>query len=82
VKVDAPAMGIGSRLRIYRAGTQELIGCQDLAAGYGYASSQTAIAHFGLGREESCDLEVTLPHGKGKTLRKGVKADQRVTLKP
>ncbi len=82
VKVDAPAMGIGSRIKVYRAGTTELLGCQDLSAGYGYASSQAPIAHFGLGPEDSCDVEVTLPHGKGKTVQKGVKANQRLVLKP
>jgi hypothetical protein len=75
-------MGIGSRIRLFRPGTRELLGGQDLAAGYGYTSSQAPIAHFGLGREESVDVEVVLPHGKGTTLQKAVKADQRVTVKP
>jgi hypothetical protein len=82
VRVDAPAMGIGARVRVFRAGTAELLGGQEIAAGYGYASSQTAIAHFGLGREESCDVEVVLPHGKGKLVRQGVKAGQRITIRP
>ena len=82
VKIDAPAMGIGTRIKVFKAGTTELLCRQDLSAGYGYASSQTAAAHFGLGREETCDLEATLPHGKGKIVKKGVKADQRLTLKP
>ena len=79
-------MGIGSRIKSYSAGklgdASALLGCQDLAVGFGYASGQAAIAHFGLGKEESVDLEVTLPHGKGKITQKGVKADQRITLKP
>jgi hypothetical protein len=75
-------MGIGARVRVFRAGTAELLGGQEIAAGYGYASSQTAIAHFGLGREESCDVEVVLPHGKGKLVRQGVKAGQRITIRP
>jgi enediyne biosynthesis protein E4 len=75
-------MGIGSRVNVYRAGTSDLLGCQDISAGYGYTSGQQAIAHFGLGREESCDVEVTLPHGKGKIAQKGLKANARVTMKP
>src|SRR5688500_15574034 len=77
------SMGIGSRIKIYRAGelgdAKALLGCQDMSAGYGYASGQPAIAHFGLGKEALVDMEITLPHGKGKLYRKNVKANQRIT---
>jgi len=79
-------MGIGARVQIYRAGQlgdpKALLGCQDISAGYGYASGQAAIAHFGLGKEERVDVVVLLPHGKGKIERKDVQADQRLTVKP
>jgi hypothetical protein len=79
-------MGVGARVRVYPAGklgeAAALLGCQDVSAGYGYSSGQQALAHFGLGKEESADVEVVLPHGKGTVVRKGVKANQRVTLKP
>jgi len=52
----------------------------EIAVGYGYASGQEALAHFGLGTLEKCDLEVILPHGKGRLTRKGVKANQLLTL--
>jgi enediyne biosynthesis protein E4 len=73
-------MGIGSRVRVYAEG--QLIGCQDIATGFGYASAHAAVAHFGLGKAESVDVEVTLPHGKGKVVQKGVKADQKLTVRP
>jgi hypothetical protein len=76
--------GIGSAIRIYRAGMlgdpAGLIGMKEIAVGYGYASGQEAIAHFGLGELESCDVEVILPHGKGKVEQKDVKANQRITI--
>src|SRR5262245_48784485 len=79
-------MGIGSRVNIYEAGKlgepSALIGCREIATGYGYASAQPAVAHFGLGNAETVDVEAVLPHGKGKIVEKGVKADQRFTLKP
>ena len=28
------------------------------------------------------DLEILLPHGKGKVVRRGLKVDQRLTVKP
>jgi hypothetical protein len=37
-------------------------------------------AHFGLGKLDACDIEVILPHGKGKLESKGVKANQRSTM--
>jgi hypothetical protein len=79
-------MGIGSRVKVYAAGKvgepSALLGCRDIATGYGYASAQPAIAHFGLGKIETVDVEVALPHGKGQIVEKGVKADRRITVKP
>ncbi len=78
-------MGIGAKLKIYPAGklgdAAQLLGCRDMAAGYGYASAQPAIAHFGLGELTSVDLEIILPHGKGTVSQKGIKANQKLTLK-
>ena len=89
IKLEAPSgvnrQGIGSRVSIYQAGragdAAALLGVQEIAAGYGYASSQVPQAHFGLGAVTECDIVVTLPHGKGQIVRKNVKADQVVTIK-
>ncbi len=79
-------MGIGSKVKIYEAGRLgepgALLGCQEIATGYGYSSSQEAVAHFGLGALGECDVEVILPHGKGRIERLRVKANQRITLSP
>src|SRR5262249_54569099 len=78
-------MGIGAKVKVYPAGKlgegSELLGCREIATGYGYASGQPAVAHFGLGKAESVDVEVILPHGKETLTRKGVKVNQRVTVK-
>lgn len=77
-------MGVGSVVRIYPAGklgdAAALIGCREIAVGYGYTSGQEAVAHFGLGDAGECDVEVVLPHGKGTIQRKGVKASQTLTV--
>lgn len=90
VQVRGPAgvnrMGIGARVNVYRGGklgdATALLGCREIATGYGYASGQPASAHFGLGKAESVDVEVRLPHGKGTLTHKGVKANQRLTVGP
>ena len=78
------SMGVGSRIKIYQAGkpgeASALLGCQDISVGFGYASGQAAIVHFGLGKETVVDVEVILPHGKGKLLQKNVKANQRIII--
>jgi enediyne biosynthesis protein E4 len=78
-------MGIGAKVKIYTAGKlgdpAALIGCRDIAVGYGYASGQPAYAHFGLGKDDKADVEIILPHGKGKIERKGVKANEVLTVK-
>ena len=79
-------MGIGSKVKVYAAGklgeASALLGCREIAAGYGYCSGQEAAAHFGLGKEETVDVEVILPHGKGASSHKSVKANQRLVVKP
>jgi hypothetical protein len=79
-------MGIGAMVRVFEAGklgdSAALLGAREICIGYGWCSGQEAAVHFGLGKAEAVDIEVTLPHGKGKITRKDVKANQRLTVKP
>ncbi len=81
----ANSMGIGARIDIYEAGKayqhEFLIGSRELAVGFGYASGQEAVAHFGLGSRDQCDLMITLPHRKGVARMAGVKSNQRIVEK-
>lgn len=76
--------GIGSRVNLYPAGQlgqpAALLASREIAVGYGYASGQPAIAHFGLGTVEEVDVEVLLPHGRGRLVRPQVRANQRITF--
>jgi len=78
-------MGIGSRVNVYELGRggdmDALLGCREVATGYGYASSQEAVAHFGLGKQRQCDVEVVFPHGRGRVVRPSVAADQRISFR-
>lgn len=77
-------MGVGSKVNVYPAGklgdAAARLGCREIQAGYGYCSGQEAVAHFGLGKEETVDVEVILPHGKGTVMKKAVKANQRLVI--
>lgn len=83
-KGNVNRMGIGSRVRVYAAGKagdrSALLGAMEISAGYGYASSQEAAAHFGLGEARTCDVVVTLPHGRGEVTRRNVPADQTLVV--
>jgi len=76
-------MGIGAKVRVYRAGAVNraggLLGFQEIGTGFGYASGQVPLAHFGLGSEATVDLEVTFRDGGVRTL-KAVRADQRLNV--
>lgn len=78
------SMGIGARVDLYEAGhagdADARIGHREIATGFGYASSQEAIAHFGLGNQHVIDVVVTLPHGKGQLVQRQVQVDQRITI--
>lgn len=76
--------GIGTRINVYSAGelgdAKSLIGCREIATGFGYASGQPAIAHFGLGSVDVVDVQIVLPHGRGMLERKGVKPNERIEI--
>ncbi|MSR53213.1 MAG: CRTAC1 family protein [Gemmataceae bacterium] len=78
-------MGIGARILVYPAGklgeSKSLIGCREIATGFGYASGQPAIAHFGLGKIDSVDVRLELPHGKGVMNEKNLAVDRRIVIK-
>lgn len=80
-------LGLGAKIRVFPAGKsapQDLLCEREMAIGYGYCSGQEAIAHFGLGDVKTVDLEIILPHGKGKVVKSGVDANQRtkIEIKP
>jgi hypothetical protein len=75
---------VGAVVRVYLPGKlgqrEALLAAREISAGFGYASGQEAIAHIGLGMLTQCDVEVILPHGKGRLQRAGVAANQRLGL--
>ena len=75
-------MGVGATVRLYRSGSagdkNGFIGRRDISIGNGYSSGEEALAHFGLGSEEVCDVVVNW-QGR-KVARKQVRADQKVTI--
>jgi hypothetical protein len=77
-------MGIGALVRVYEAGKlgqpAALLGVREISVGYGYGSGQEAVAHFGLGTRAECDIEVVLPHVKGRIERQQVRANQRILM--
>jgi len=77
-------MGIGSKIHVYAAGhrgeKEHLLGYQEVTIGFGYASGQEAVCHFGLGQTNRVDLIVTLPNGK-VIEQQNVKVDRRLLLK-
>lgn len=78
-------MGIGCQVSVYRAGqlgkTEALLGFAEIATGYGYASGQPALCHFGLGDEQMVDISVRAPDGR-RWERHGVKGDRLLIVEP
>jgi hypothetical protein len=74
-------MAIGCKVKLYEAGkageATSLIGHREISVGFGYASGHEAVAHFGLGRRQSCDLVIEFPHGLGSVTHRNVKSNQR-----
>ena len=72
-------MGIGATVSVYARGSlgkaPALLGHQEIATGYGYASGQPAVAHFGLGDVTEVDVLIRFP-GQEPIRREGIKAGQ------
>lgn len=77
--------GIGAVVRAYAPGAALMAGTrfiasEQIATGYGYASGQAPVAHLGLGSLKSCDIVVTLPHGKGQIVKRDVKTNGKLSI--
>jgi hypothetical protein len=76
-------MGIGAQVRLYRPGgigeADALLGFQEVSIGYGYASGQPAVCHFGLGDATRVDVRVALPNGTVLE-RRAVAANQKLQV--
>jgi hypothetical protein len=78
-------MGIGALVRLYAAGKAgeraALLGCQEITLNVGYSSGRPAVAHFGLGERETCDIEVTLPSRKEPVVLRNTRANWKVMVR-
>lgn len=61
LQVKAP---MGTKIRVTAAG--KIIGYQQVYTGYGFASGQSPICHFGVGKLRQVNLEIVLPDGNVK----------------
>lgn len=78
VLVKGNAMGVGSTVRLYRCGTRDLLGRQDITLGSVYSSGSEPVAHFGLGQVAQCDVEVV--QRDRRVNLSNVTANQRLAL--
>jgi hypothetical protein len=78
--------GGGAKAGVHPAGRlgdpAGLPGAREIAIGYGHCSGQEAVAHFGLGVGTVVDVEVVLPHAKGRAVRRGGEANRRLLVGP
>jgi len=63
VDAEGNATRAGAEIRVYRAGTNELLGAQVVDSGSGYNSQNVAPVHFGLPGNGRVDVEVVFPSG-------------------
>ncbi|RPH99111.1 MAG: hypothetical protein EHM72_12075, partial [Calditrichaeota bacterium] len=79
------AVGYGTKIWLYRPGhfndPDYLLGYQELQAGGGHISQSSPVLHFGLGRENGCDLLAQFSDGSFYAAR-GTSCDQTLTIAP
>ena len=76
------SMGVGATVRIFAAGhlgdDPHRMGRADISIGNGYASGEEALAHFGLGKQTTCDVLVSW--GQQHVERKNVSIGKLLTI--
>lgn len=72
----------GDEVRVYAAGTKELLGFQVVDTGGGYVSQNMQPLHFGLGAHQKVDIEYTrlTSQGRTTTLSKDIAANQLIII--
>ena len=71
--------GIGSKVTVFRAGTQEILGYDEVRTDFCYRSKRSPILHFGLGAANRIDVQITTRGGGTKRFR-DLPADKLHTL--
>ncbi len=51
-------LGLGAKVTVYRAGTRQILGDDELRTDFGYRSRRDAVLHFGLANVRSVDVRV------------------------
>jgi hypothetical protein len=51
-------LGLGANVTVYKAGTNEIIGDEEMSTDYAYRSKRDALLHFGLGQVNAVDVRV------------------------
>lgn len=73
-------MGIGAKVVLYAAGKagdrSALLGYREITVNGGYSSGRPALAHFGLGKVNSCDVEVFFPSRAEPLVQRSVAINQ------
>ncbi len=72
-------MALGSAVRIYKAGTKELIGHRLMMSD---TAGTHPRLHFGLAKTDKVDVEVSYPNGAKTVSYKGIAANRYIVLRP
>lgn len=68
-----------ARVRVYQAGTQTILGSDEVRTDFCYRSKRSPILHFGLGKVDRVDVRITLLSGEPMTFA-GLAANQLHTI--
>ena len=79
VDAEGKANRAGAEVRVYRAGTNELLGAQVVDSGSGYNSQNVAPVHFGLPGHGRVDVEVVFPSGGRRDVTRETDVDPSST---
>lgn len=70
--------GLGAKVTVYQAGTENILGDEEMRTEFGYRSRRDAVLHFGLAHVDRVDIKV---EGVGQTFEaRDVPVDRQVTL--
>ena len=82
IKVHMPdnPFGIGTKVTVYEAGTDRIIGYDEMRTDFAYRSKRPAILHFGLGAVDRVDVRLEQSNRTTPVFKRNLAADDTYSL--
>lgn len=77
---EGDRLGLGTKVTVYAAGTNTILGADEIRTDFAYRSKRPPVVHVGLGAAQAFDVRLDRPDGT-TAVHRGLAADRRYTFR-